>query len=117
MASSPREFLDQSAHTIIEKLIECAVAGDLGAIRLCVERILPRSKPNNGIHFELPEGGIDSGDNMLQIAHNVTKSVADGEMTIEEAEKFTRFLQRQRRQIDEAEHKQQEEEWKKKSSR
>lgn len=111
--TTPRSILDQHANAIIEKLIERAIAGDLNALRLCVERIIPRAKPDHGINFELPDGRIDSGDNMFQIANNITKAVADGEMTIEEAEKFTDFLKHQRWLIDEAERKKRDEEWKK----
>jgi len=111
--TTPRGMLDQHANAIIEKLIERATAGDLTALRLCVERIIPRAKPDNGINFELPDGRIDSGDNMFQIANNITKAVADGEMTIEEADKFTDFLRHQRRLIEEAERKKRDEEWKK----
>ena len=108
--TTPRDILDQHANAIIEKLIERALAGDLGAIRLCAERIIPRTKQDSGIHFNLPEGRIDSGENMLQMANNITQAVAKGEMTVDEAEKFTGFLKRQRWQIDEAERKKQDEE-------
>lgn len=111
--TTPRNMLDQHANAIIEKLIERALAGDLTALRLCVERIIPRHKQDDGIHFALPEGRIDSGDNMLQIANNITHAVASGEMTMDEAEKFTDFLKHQRWHIDQAEGKKRDEEWKK----
>lgn len=110
--TTPRGMLDQHANTIIEKLIERAIAGDPAALRLCVERIIPRAKQDNGIHFDLPKGRIDSGDNMLQIANDITEAVAKGEMTVDEAKKFTDFLKHQRWQIDEAEIKKRDEEWK-----
>jgi len=80
---------------------------------LCVERLIPRIKPDQGINFDLPEGRIDTGDNMLQIANDVTAAVACGLMTIEEAEKFTDFLKHQRWLIDEAKRKKKDEEWRK----
>lgn len=111
--STPRDRLDQHANAIIEKLIERALAGDLTAIRICIERIIPRAKPDNGISFDLPQGRIDSGDNMLQISNNITQAVANGEMTIDEAEKLSEFLKHQRHYIGQAESKQKDEEWKK----
>lgn len=110
--ATPRTLLEENANAIIQKLVESAIAGDLTAIRLCVDRIMPRVKPENGINFELPEGRIDSGDNMLQITNDVIKAVSEGEMTIEEAEKFTRFMKKQRWEINEAERKKRDEEWK-----
>ena len=115
--ATPRSMLDQQANAIIEKLIERALAGDLTALRLCVERIIPRTKPDSGINFDLPEGRIDSGSSMLQIANSITQAVAKGEMTIDEAEKFTDFLKHQRWQLDQAESKIQDEEWKKQRAR
>lgn len=109
--ATPRTLLEENANAIIQKLVESAIAGDLTAIRLCVDRIMPRVKPENGINFELPEGRIDSGDNMLQITNDVIKAVSEGEMTIEEAEKFTRFMKKQRWEINEAERKKRDEEW------
>jgi hypothetical protein len=111
--TTPWGLLSQHANAIVEKLVETAMAGDLTALRICMERIIPRGKVENGIEFEMPNGSIDSGDNMLQITNNITKAVASGEMTIDEANKFTAFLRHQRRMIDDAETKIQDEERKK----
>lgn len=108
-----RGLLEPHAKDIIEKLIKCAKAGDPTALRLCVERLIPRIKSDSGITFELPEGEIDEGDNMLKIANDITASVANGLLTIEEAEKFREFLKHQRWLIDEAKRKQKEDEWQK----
>lgn len=50
---------------------------------------------------------------MLQLSNDITIAVANGEITIEEAKKFTEFLKHQRWQINEAERKRQDEERKK----
>mgnify|MGYP000128355376 CR=1 FL=1 len=104
-----RGLLEPHAKEIVEKLIETAKASDPTALRLCVERLIPRVKPDTGISFELPEGRIDSGDNMLEIANRVTEAVACGLLTIDEAEKFTEFLKHQRWLVEEAERKQNDE--------
>lgn len=110
---NPRQMLDQHANAIMEKLIERAIAGDPTAIRLCVERIIPRAKLDNGLDFELPDGRIDTSDNMLKITSDITKAVTNGAMTVDEADKFTDFLKRQRWQIVEAERRKEDEERKK----
>jgi hypothetical protein len=111
-----RSLLELHAEELVEKLIERAKAGDSMALRLCVERLIPRVKPDLGITFELPEGDINAGENMLEIANRITQAVVCGLLTIEEAEKFTGFLKRQRWLINEAHSKQRDEEWKKKIS-
>jgi hypothetical protein len=104
-----RGLLEPHAKEIVEKLIECAKDGDPTALRLCIERLIPRVKPENGINFELPEGRIDNPVNMLEIANRIIESVACGLLTMDEAEKFREFLMKQRWQIEEAERKQQDE--------
>src|SRR3990167_1659582 len=83
-----RGLLESHAKDLIAKLVELAKAGEPTALRLCVERLLPRIKPDNNIYFELPDGRLDTGDNMLKSAQDITSAVAAGELSIEEAEKF-----------------------------
>lgn len=107
------ELLQSHANELVETLIEEAKGGDSTALRLCIERLLPRTKSDNSIYFDLPEGRLNAGDNMLQIAHDITQAVASGQMTIEEANKFTEFLKHQRWVISNAEREKESEEWKK----
>lgn len=111
--SEYRSLLEPHAKELTEKLIEMAKNGEPTALRLCIERLIPRVKPDIGINFTLPEGGIDTSDNMLQIINDLTNAVASGQMTIEEANKFTEFLRQQRIMIGLAMNKKDEEEWKK----
>ena len=112
-----RGLLDVHAKAIVEKLIEGAKAGDPISLRLCIERLIPRIKPDNSIIFDLPEGRINEGSNMLGIVDGITKAVVLGQMDMEEAQKFTDFLKRQCRFIKEAEQKledeKREKEWEK----
>lgn len=111
-----RNLLETHAKEIIDKLIERAKIGDLAALRLCIERLIPRAKVDEGIKLELPDGRIDTGSNMLEITNRITEAVASGLLTIDEAEKFNAFLRHQRQLIENAERKQRDEirdaEWK-----
>jgi hypothetical protein len=97
-----RELLVPHSKDLIAKLVELAKSGEPTALRLCIERLLPRIKPDDSIYFELPEGRLDTGDNMLQIANNITAAVASGQLSIGEAEKFSDFIDRQRSTIKKA---------------
>jgi hypothetical protein len=103
--SEMRTLLQPHAKDLIEKLIELAKTGEPSALRLCIERLIPRLKPDDSINFDLPEGNLDNPDNMLTIAQNITAAVASGQLSIEEAEQFTAFIERQRRVIKDAEFK------------
>jgi hypothetical protein len=98
-----REKLESHANEIIDTLIARAKIGDSGALKLCVERLIPRVKSDNGIIFELPDGRLDVGNNMLQIAHDLTQAVSLGHLTLEEAIKFSNFISHQRRLVQHAE--------------
>jgi hypothetical protein len=50
-----RGLLDQHAETIVAKLIEHAIAGESAALKICIERLIPRVKPDSGICFALPK--------------------------------------------------------------
>ncbi|HAT1846836.1 TPA: hypothetical protein RG395_002082 [Legionella pneumophila] len=104
-----RAMLEEHAEDIISKLAELAKSGEPNALRLCVERLLPKTRLENNIYFELPKGRIDDYDNMLKIAQDVTQAVISGQLTMEEANKFANFLSRQRRDIDVVERRKQEE--------
>ena len=98
-----REKLEVHADEILDSLIANAKAGDSVALKLCVERLIPRIKSDDGIVFELPDGRLDVGNNMLQIAHDLTQAVALGRLTFEEAFQFSNFINHQRRLVQSAE--------------
>jgi hypothetical protein len=98
-----RGFLEPHAKDLIAKLVELAKAGEPTALRLCIERLLPRMKPDDSIYFELPRGRLDTGDNTLRIAHDIIAAVASGQLSIDEAEKFSDLISHQRNIIKRAE--------------
>jgi hypothetical protein len=108
-----RDLLTPHAPELIEKLIQQAKDGEPHAMRLVIERLIPRVKPDQGINFPMPGGRIDTGENMLEMIHNTIASVVSGQITIDEANKLTEFLTSQRRLIERAEYKQEDDERKK----
>lgn len=102
-----RALLQPYAEDLIEKLVERAKLGDPWAMKLCIDRLIPPIKSDDSINFDLPQGALESPDNVLKIANMITHAVASGQLSISDAEKFTGFLDNQRRVIKNAE-------WKKK---
>ena len=49
-------LLDGKAETLIEKVVERAMAGDVACLRICLERLVPRKK-DAPIEIDLPEIG------------------------------------------------------------
>ncbi len=98
-----RSLLHDHAKDLVEKLIDMAKAGDPTAMKLCIERLIPRLKQDETITFELPVGHLDSPDNIIKIAENITMAVTTGHMSINEAKELTQFIDSQRDSIKEAE--------------
>jgi hypothetical protein len=91
-----QELLDVDGEAIMLKAIELAKAGEPVALRLCIERILPRRA--NVVELALP---------LIRKAHDVADGCAaiieaagSGRITLGEAREFMQLLDGQRRAIE-----------------
>jgi hypothetical protein len=84
------QLLDGEAAAITRKVIELAKQGDLPALRLRLERIVPprRERP---VNFTLPE--INSVDHATKAMAAITTAVANGELTPTEAAELSRVIE------------------------
>ena len=82
VTTAAQELLDGEAQQLTRKAIDLALGGDMVALRLCLDRIIPpsRSRP---VHF--PVAQIDNAADALQVMADVLKAAADGQMTLDEA--------------------------------
>jgi hypothetical protein len=83
------QLLDGEAAAITRKAIELAKQGDLVALRLCLERIVPprRDRP---VNFVLP--AMSSADDATKAMAAITTAVASGELTPMEAAELSRVV-------------------------
>jgi len=85
-------MLAGEAEALTRKAVEAALAGDPTAMRLCLERILPRER---AVEFALPP--IKSAADIAQAMGAVTAALAGGLITPGEAQAiarvFTTFVQ------------------------
>jgi hypothetical protein len=83
-------LLDGEAATITRKAIELAKQGDLTALRLCLERIVPprRDRP---VNFALPS--MSSADDASKALAAIATAVAGGELTPTEAAELSRVIE------------------------
>src|SRR3954447_11412696 len=82
-------LLDGEAEALTRKAIELAKAGDLVALRLCLDRICPPRK-EWPVFFALPE--LSTAADAKLAASALVKAVADGELTPGEASELGRLL-------------------------
>jgi Family of unknown function (DUF5681) len=75
-------LLAGEAEGLTRKAVDAAFAGDPMALRLCIERILPRCHERH-VKFALPP--IESAADIAAVMKAVTSALADGEITPGEA--------------------------------
>lgn len=92
-------ILEGEAESLTRKAVELALAGDAGALRLCLERLVPPIKDR-----PIPEGAVnlpnlDSGS-MAQAVAVVVAAVAAGSLTPVEGEALAGLLESHRKAVD-----------------
>ena len=84
------KLLDDDAATITSKAIELAKNGDLTALRLCLERIIPPRK-DRPVNFDMPE--IKTSSDALVAATAIMRAVAGGDLTPSEAAELGKLVE------------------------
>lgn len=93
-------LLDGDAAKLTKKAIECALAGDVTALRLCLDRISPPSRERR-LRFTLPK--LETADDLPDVTAAIIRAVADGELGPSEGEALLRMTDCFRRAFDSAE--------------
>ena len=75
-------LLDGEAETLTRKAVELALGGNVLALRLCLDRILPPTR-ERAVTFALPE--VRSAADATAAMASILASVAAGELTVAEA--------------------------------
>jgi hypothetical protein len=91
------ELLDGEAETITRKAIELAKGGDLGAIRLCLDRLLPARRDRH-VCFEVPK--IETASDAMAFAGELVTKVAAVELTPSEAADLGKLIDNYVRAIE-----------------
>ena len=84
------QLLDGEAEAMVRAAIEKAKQGDMIALRLCLDRILPprRDRP---VFFSIPT--LNSADDASKAMAAITTAVARGELTPTEAAELSRVVE------------------------
>ena len=83
-------LLDGEADTLTRKAIELAQAGDLTALRLCLDRIAP---PRRDRPVSLPLPKVETAGDSLKAIATVVDALGAGEVTPSEAGDVVRVLE------------------------
>jgi Family of unknown function (DUF5681) len=83
------ELLDGEAEGLTRKVVELALAGDMGALRICMDRLLPPRK-DRPIRFEMPP--IDSAADARAVSAALLAAVSAGNLTPGEAAEVSKLI-------------------------
>jgi len=82
-------LLDGEGEALTRKAIELAKAGDLVALRLCLDRVCPPRK-DRPVTFAMPT--LETAADVKRAASAMVAAVADGELTPSEASELSRLI-------------------------
>jgi hypothetical protein len=94
-------LLDKEGEALTRVAIKKAKAGDMMALRLCMDRLAPARKDRH-VSFELPK--IEQAADAAKASAAIVQAVADGELTPSEASELTRVLESYSRILEVADH-------------
>lgn len=82
-------ILEGEAEALTRKAVELAQAGDITALRLCMDRLAPvrRDRP---VTFDLPK--IETADDLPKATQAIMEAVAGGELTPSEAAELGKLV-------------------------
>ena len=83
-------LLDGQATALTQKAIDVALTGDMPALRLCLDRILPPRK-DSPVAFDLPE--MKTLNDTVPAMGALVKAVGQGDLTPTEAGELTKMVQ------------------------
>jgi uncharacterized protein DUF5681 len=89
-----QELLDGEGEAITRKAVEMAKRGDIAALRLCLERLLPPAK-DRGIRISLP--AVKSTADVMPALSALVQAVSNGDITPSEAQSLSGLLEAHRR--------------------
>ncbi|WP_128925771.1 DUF5681 domain-containing protein [Bradyrhizobium guangxiense] len=82
-------LLDGQAKALTQKAIDLALAGDIPALRICLDRIMPPRK-DRPVTFALPP--INTAHDAAKVSSAVLSAVAAGELTPSEAGEISKLI-------------------------
>ena len=93
------ELLKPHASALVEKAVELALEGDVNALRLCLERLIPKAKDET-INLVLQAQDLTKPELLLNINSMVINAVSGGELTPEKGKTITGIIEAQRKLLE-----------------
>ena len=94
-------LLDGQTEKLVNKCVEMAIDGDSAAMRICMDRLIPPRK-SRPITIQLPDTKTAVG--VADAQSKVVKTVAEGELAIEDGQALSSILEARRKALETQDH-------------
>lgn len=92
-------LLKPHAPALVNKAVEMALAGDVNALRLCLERLIPKAKDET-INLVVKAEDLTKPDLLLEINSMAINAVSSGDITPSEGKTVAAIIEGQRKLIE-----------------
>jgi hypothetical protein len=90
------KLLQPFAESLVAKTVELALAGDVNALRICIERLIPKML-REPLCFKMPDDY--SQENLSKLKYKILHAALDGEINVGDAEKLIQIVTDQSKNI------------------
>jgi hypothetical protein len=84
-----QEMLEQKAEGLVTKVVELAMAGNIGALRLCLDRLVP-ARNNEPLVCEMPP--LAKAADAVAVIAGIASAAVTGDVTADEAAKLAKVI-------------------------
>jgi hypothetical protein len=92
-----QELLDSHAESLVRKCLVSALKGDIKALQLCLDRILPARRE---LPVKIGKLSLGTATDLAKASARVTLKVAAGQLTPGQGQAFAELIERQRKVIE-----------------
>ncbi|RDI37197.1 DUF5681 domain-containing protein [Aquicella lusitana] len=92
-------LLEPRAEELVNKMVELALGGDSNALRLCIERLIPKAS-SSPIIAALPDLDINKAGSSIEIITEVMKQMLAGEVSPDQGKAIISLIEDYRRMLD-----------------
>lgn len=94
------KLIDNQCEALVQKAVEMALNGDMQALKLLIERLIPARK-DRPVKLDLPK--IKSAQDIINVMGLIVENVGKGELEPEQAKTLAAILELNRKSIETAE--------------
>lgn len=93
------KLLEAHAEKLIDKTVELALDGEVNALRLCIERLIPKATSQQ-VEIDIKDFDIENLDNLSAVGKQIITATTSGIISPDEARQMMGVLDAQRKLVE-----------------